>query len=1291
MSFLFPYNTGTIKMQSSEKGRESQQNGAPENAQSQSKLSDSHLTFGSTEGIHYMPQPITCPASQSSGNEKSTSTGLNRPRIKKEFPNENGQEMKTWDSFRSLTIKQDPDIKQEPGIKMEPQDFNNGQQVQGRLVIDLTEEDSSSAQKRPMPRMELLMAVHEHQRALKKVTETAEEAAVESLFVQDDDSSPSTTPKTSDFLESSEDDVSGFNEYQKQFRSLQSPSMEQQIEFEKRRGEELERRRKVKLDKLVDLSVQAESEEGIESENISSGLEEHPQPGESQLNEPQPKEQTLADLESPATTKPPGTRLSKARIKKAKEIGLIQLLSKERAQNYAIANETQPGTEQSSRKRKQKQYPHPPTVLSKEEIRSIFKNDGSHKKGHDPLPPGFVSTEKNKQKAFREMIANIPVAERAGAREDISILNEATQTFNPSARSDGQGKWKVRGLKTNLMVNQILAASWMCKRETSLSKPNGGLLCDFMGFGKTLSALACIVNRKVPTESEGPTLIVAPRNLIPTWYGPSSELVILSLNTNLHRMSQIQQHCKPDAVGRAIVHCSGSRAETNDLDRYLKDQGIVLTTYQEISSSYPELKVPPELWTDEAVEEWWEKEYDEKVGAFHRINWHRIILDDYLYRRAPYQEQDDQNVGCSSCFKWELQMGLDWNTFAQVTTSLVYEIEEFKLTFEHSSVDELYALFSFVEVPNSHPYQVFMHNFCDGTPNTKNRLINMLRAIIHRKTHESRHMGRPLIELKRFDLKEVKVEFYPVEKQIYAAIAEIFIKKVNATQMSKQSKFILTMILKLQMFASHPLTAEDYLKRVCHFNSPLDIQLKGWVKDETSPGIPSPSGRIARSCLAGMYQTSMPIVPLSSRTENENLRPLPDGNLTNLVEAFKEKNKNLLEEGSFYELDHRTWFCPGCDGIPTRAIITDCNHLYCEECFDALPDKEGNTDGVDRKCHRCDISIRNAAFYGIYDDFDTPQLEDNESSSLGLAGQQKRPARSETGTANEVRTKKRRKGKHARQTFSEWLLTEENLITGDGEHESEDQMENEYGNGTGVPCEEVEQRQDWIAAFGKSMPGAKFDAITAQVNEWFEKDSTAKIVIFTQYVNSTRLLRCLCEVHDWKYSEMTGRMANRSREINLNRFRKDAETKIMIASIKTGGLGLDFSVANKCILIDLWWNEAVQDQAFFRLWRLGQQRDVECIMLTVKGSIDDWMDRTQKRKAKEISEVLSQRVLMDRNTLKELLEMFGDVTDDPKKGFRVHLASEDTSKNASNSAPEATPEAISRRKATRPVPPKKRS
>ncbi|KAJ5355842.1 Helicase C-terminal [Penicillium concentricum] len=1209
----------------------------PEVAHSQPKLSNGHLTFRPTEGTQYVPQDTVYPAAQSPSNDQSTSVELTRPRIKKEFPDENAQVIKTWDKFRLVPIKQEPNTRQEPGIKMEPQEFNDDQRVQPRHVIDLTDEDNSSIRKCPRPRMELLMAVHQYQKAAEKAAQTVE-PPVETLFVQDDNSSPS-TPNASEFLEPGEDDISEFNGYQKQFRSLQSPSMEQQVEFEKRRQEELERRRKVKLDKLCDLNVQAELEE-TESENIpSSGVEEQPQP-----KELQPQEQTKAELKKPITVRPPGTRLSKSKMQKAKELGLAQLLSKEGARKHGKASETEPEPEQNSgTKGKEKQYRRPPTVLSTEEVRSIFSNDDSCKKGKDPLPPGFVSTEKNKQKAFKEMLASIPVAEKAGARADISLLDEATRTFNPSARSDGQGKWKVRGLQTSLMVNQILAASWMCKRETSLSKPNGGLLCDVMGFGKTLSALACIVNRKIPSQPEGPTLIIAPRNLIQTW------------------MSQIRQHCNRGAAGSVIAHCSGARVETDDLAHHLKQHGIVLTTYQEISSSYPDLKPSPGFRTDDSIKEWWNQEYG-KIGVFHQINWHRIILDEAHIIRNRTTRTSIAVRALSGNFKWAL-----------TGTPL------------HNSVDELYSLFAFIEVPNSHPYHVFMHNFCDGSNDAKDRLINMLRAVIHRKTHESRHMGRPLIELKRFGLKEVKVDFYPVERQIYNAITERFIERVNASRKKSQSKCILTMILKLQMFTSHPLAGEDYLKRVCNFNNTLDAQLKTWVKDETSTG-PSPSSRIAKCCLSGRYQTNMPMAPLRSRTESENLRPRPPGNCAKLVSKFKAKIEALWKEKDFYESDHRTWFCPGCEGLPTRAIITDCQHLYCEECFDALDDEEGNTDGVSRQCRTCKIAIKKAALYGIYDDFDTPPLEDAEFSEL--AGQQKRPATSETTrTANEGRTKKRRKDKYPGSTFSEWLLADETLSAFDNESErgSQDEVRDKTPDEDDVPCEkeEVDQGQDWIAKFGRSMPGAKFDAITVQVKEWLEKDSTAKIVIFTQYINSNRLLRYLCEENGWKCSQMTGRMANRSREINLSNFRDDDETKIMIASIKTGGLGLDFSVANKCILVDLWWNEAVQDQAFFRLWRLGQQRDVECIMLMVKDSIDDWMDKTQKRKAKEIGEVMSQNVLMDRNTLKELLEMFGEVTEDPKKGFAVHLQS----KNASNSAPKAS----AKGKVTRSAPPKKQN
>ena len=65
----------------------------------------------------------------------------------------------------------------------------------------------------------------------------------------------------------------------------------------------------------------------------------------------------------------------------------------------------------------------------------------------------------------------------------------------------------------------------------------------------------------------------------------------------------------------------------------------------------------------------------------------------------------------SGNFKWALT-GTPLHKWVQA----VFEIDSRRnsgLTLQHSSVDELYALFAFIDVPNSHPYDVFMHNFCD--------------------------------------------------------------------------------------------------------------------------------------------------------------------------------------------------------------------------------------------------------------------------------------------------------------------------------------------------------------------------------------------------------------------------------------------------------------------------------------------------------------------------------------------------------------------------------------------------
>jgi hypothetical protein len=55
-------------------------------------------------------------------------------------------------------------------------------------------------------------------------------------------------------------------------------------------------------------------------------------------------------------------------------------------------------------------------------------------------------------------------------------------------------------------------------------------------------------------------------------------------------------------------------------------------------------------------------------------------------------------------------------------------------------------------------------------------------------------------------------------------------------------------------------------------------------------------------------------------------------------------------------------------------------------------------------------------------------------------------------------------------------------------------------------------------------------------------------------------------------------MATASRESALVEFRDLPEKKILIASLKAGGQGLNLAFASRVICVDLWWNNSVEQQ-----------------------------------------------------------------------------------------------------------------
>jgi SNF2 family DNA or RNA helicase len=59
---------------------------------------------------------------------------------------------------------------------------------------------------------------------------------------------------------------------------------------------------------------------------------------------------------------------------------------------------------------------------------------------------------------------------------------------------------------------------------------------------------------------------------------------------------------------------------------------------------------------------------------------------------------------------------------------------------------------------------------------------------------------------------------------------------------------------------------------------------------------------------------------------------------------------------------------------------------------------------------------------------------------------------------------------------------------------------------------------------------------------------------------------------------MTGEFPHNLRDANIVDFGSDKKIKILLSTLKTGGVGLNLTMANKCILVDPWWNKAIQDQ-----------------------------------------------------------------------------------------------------------------
>jgi len=101
------------------------------------------------------------------------------------------------------------------------------------------------------------------------------------------------------------------------------------------------------------------------------------------------------------------------------------------------------------------------------------------------------------------------------------------------------------------------------------------------------------------------------------------------------------------------------------------------------------------------------------------------------------------------------------------------------------------------------------------------------------------------------------------------------------------------------------------------------------------------------------------------------------------------------------------------------------------------------------------------------------------------------------------------------------------------------------------------------------------------------------------------------------------------------------ERDTFLISLKAGGVGLNLTGADTVILVDLWWNPAVEAQAIGRAHRMGQEQMVEVYRLITKGTIEEKIQELQEQKKHLVSQVLDGTESRASLNLAEIREILG--------------------------------------------------
>ena len=132
-----------------------------------------------------------------------------------------------------------------------------------------------------------------------------------------------------------------------------------------------------------------------------------------------------------------------------------------------------------------------------------------------------------------------------------------------------------------------------------------------------------------------------------------------------------------------------------------------------------------------------------------------------------------------------------------------------------------------------------------------------------------------------------------------------------------------------------------------------------------------------------------------------------------------------------------------------------------------------------------------------------------------------------------------------------------------------------------------------------SNTSSKLDALKAITES---AGPSARILVFSQFVKT---LRWISDRLKYDHDLLTGSMTQTERQTAINNFNSESVPRMLMVSLRAGGVGLNLGEATHVVLFDRWWNPAVEIQAIYRAHRFERTEPLHVIRFLVTDTVEE--------------------------------------------------------------------------------------